>query len=847
MNKSLINKKKKKSNETVKSIIKNQAKIVDNVKDNVKDKDNIKNNVKDKDKDNVKDNKKNIKDDKLLFEKEFQEIRNTKNIHTSSEWYKNEYMKQWEFNKMNNIHKMQINGTDGSVLRMNNITNMKYNFIYNTMDMIIVVMKLYDYNLKKETNYGTLFCELYDTMIPIRRASLYNDTIFGNVAFTFYSASPSFISCDGEYRSKFSRYQSLIKAKEEFIDIWNELEEYMNYIKIRRQLSVYTSYFYPKLEQENRGTEVEYAVKNNMMPLVILITSWFNAIYDEMLNITPININEVYKNIMLSNKETDVEFLKELIKKHGVDKIEKFKAKISHTVVSFKNILGTKEERKSFSYMQCGYKMIPLNFKEVQDPMKLRYKPWREYYISAKCNDLVVNSIAPNFSIILDWFYIKNSRKGLYDNKSQYDRMKNSELAKDILHILYEAQRGTYFAAENLQHMNKTSGQIKQWISNKFKRLSEKIDDPINYSIEQIIMSEVTLAFSSEFVGRTFADTVAIVQQSKVYDQYLGHPFKEIGYDYFAKYIFEICYGLFCVNSLLGVIHGDFHLNNATIGALYYPDKEVMLNKNKKNKVVYVIDSESQYVFPNNCYFSNIIDFSRGIIDPSKHEIFNDESFQTMNKLVVDEEQFHATELETLLNLYIQLFPTKKKQREELVVLFKNHFNAVFRLLTCIDLYMFSSRLSKAIQLMNIPYYKKTLELVNRINQLSEVYITTDMNHLLNDPIMYGNKILENDYPICEIIKKCFSEYNDGKIYKTPSVITDVYIYNNPMKYSISKYSTFPDILKYVKYYDDKKNIIDVPKVADVRKLTRTEYEKQKLYNLEMVSYIAMRHTQKTV
>lgn len=756
-------------------------------------------------------------------------------------WYRDEYKKQWECEKLPRLAATKVEDQYGSVLRMYNISSMKYKFNYNTMDMIVVVMKLYDYSSRKETNYGTLFCELMDDITPMRKLLILNKAIHGNVAFTYYSASPSYISCDGEYRSRFSKFNSLLTAKERHSNIWHEIEEYVQRIRIRRQWSLYTRYFYPKLEQEARNNEVEFAVKNEFVPITILAISWFHTIFDEMLNITKTHINNAYKIIFLKEKETDILFLQALIKKYGNVKIEQFRADISHTSNNFHN--------QSNLYMQCGYKMIPLNIKEVQDPLRIRYKPWREYFISNKLNDLVVNSIAPNFPIILDWFYIKNSRKGLYDNKSQYDRMKHSELAKDILHILYEAQRGTYFAAENIKSMSKNSGQIKKWISGKFKKLSEKIDNPIEYSIEDIIMSEVTLAFASEYVGRTVADSVTLIQKSKVYNSMLGYPFKPIGFDYFAKYMFEICYGLFCANSKFGLMHGDFHLNNATIGALYYPSATIMANKDKKYKVAYVIDDQHQYIFPNNGYFANIIDFSRGIIDPSRFEELKDISLPATYQLVNNEKRFRHGEMNALLNLYTQMFPNKLRQKEELVVLFKNNFDAVFKLLTCIDLYMFSIRLSRILKQADIKINPAVTSLVEKINRLAEGYIATDMNHLINETATYGEKIANGDWPIFTIIKKCFPDYIDGKKFKTMGVITDMYIYKNKMKYSLAKYETFPEIIKTVKYYDpkNKKKIIEITEVKQRRKENRTEYERQKTQNLSMVNYIAKRHSEKLV
>jgi hypothetical protein len=549
------------------------------------------------------------------------------------------------------------------------------------------------------------------------------------------------------------------------------------------------------------------------------------------------HINKEYTEIFLNYKEEDVEFMKVMITKYSSKVLESFKANVSHTTTRFYD---------EYNYMQCGYKMIPLNVKELHDPMKLRYRPWREYFISAKCNDLIINSVSPSFAIILDWFYIKNSTKGLYDNKSQYDRMKNSELAKNILRSLYEAQRGTYFAAEDIININKSGKQIKQWINNKFRKLNDKISKTIDYSIEEIIMSDVTLAFASEFVGRTFADSFKLLNNNKKFNKALGYPLNINGYNMFAKYIFDICYGLLCANKRLGVIHGDLHLNNATIGQLYYLDTASVTNINYTNKTVYVINDDFQYVFPNNGYYASIIDFSRGIINPTFVDKFRDTSLPRTQELITNLSEFRNGEVQNLLNLYIQLFPNKERQRDELVVLFKNNFDAVFKLLTCIDIYMFTIRLIRMLGRKESTINKKAMKLLDNINRLAESYIATDMNHLFNETEIYREKIIDSEYPIQTIIKKCFSEFNDGKEYKSIGVVTDVYILDNPLTYSVDRYQNFPEIIKHVKYTDDEGEEKSVKIVSEKRKANRKEYEKQKTKNLDIVNFIARRNIDNT-
>ncbi len=721
---------------------------------------------------------------------------------------------------------------DGMLKRISNISAIKYITLFDMTHSSIVIFKLSVYDIKKETNYATLFCENIENIIPRMKPMISTDVIHGNTVFLYANTSTSFISCDGEYKMRMTRYHNIYKTKYDFPELWLDLEEYMRKIILVRRWSVYPSYFHSKTEGRHViNTDIEQAVKNELVAQTLLIVSWFHTIYNEMLSLTETHINATFKEIMLANVDIDIEFMHQLIKKYGLDMIETFKVKTSHTVFP---IFGTDKTR----YIPLGFKMIPLNVREVQDPIRLKYKPWREFLISNRCNDLVINQIAPGFSITSDWFYIRNSKKGLFDNKSQYERLKHSELARDILRALYEAQRGTYFATSNMMAVNKSSEHIKQWLSNKFRKLNEKINEPITYSIEEIIMSDITLSFASEYVGRTFADTITIIEKSKAYDTLIGKPFGESGYDYGAKYLFEICYNLLAINSKLGVIHGDFHLNNATIGFIYIPEGE-------NTRVLYQVDKNHIFMFPNNGYFSCIIDFSRGIVDPDNAEKLIDPGMPQSYKLIKDYDKFAINEANTLLNLYLQLFPNKVKQKEELMVLFKNNYNVVFKLLTCIDIYMFTIRLGRYLRQINFHVSKKFLDLIDKINKMAESFIATDMNHLLSDTQKMSDKILTEDWPILQIIKKCFPEYLDGKTYKNTGVVIDYYTLENDIKYSISKYDMFPDVLKYAKYYKTTadKTTVDIPQITDNRRQLRSEYERKKLENLEQVKYLSIKYS----
>jgi hypothetical protein len=88
------------------------------------------------------------------------------------------------------------------------------------------------------------------------------------------------------------------------------------------------------------------------------------------------------------------------------------------------------------------------------------------------------------------------------------------------------------------------------------------------------------------------------------------------------------------------------------------------------------------------------------------------------------------------------------------------------------------------------------------------------MNNLIAEPDKYAKKINSSEYPLLTIIRKCFGEYNDGAIYKNIGVITDMYCYNNEMKYSFDTHDTFPDIFKYAKYYDKNGETIEIKEIT---------------------------------
>jgi len=719
-------------------------------------------------------------------------------IEAYEKWYSDTYIKQLPQIK----HKYDV--TKGGLSRLSTLSVIKYRLLFNMIHGDIVVFKLYDYSKRKEINYSMIFAESVNEVLPDAKKSMAHEVIYGKSILQYYTCNGSFISCDGEYRSGFTRYLEIINAKLLFPEIWNELDAYVTSIMSKRMYTVHAQYFHGNPNRDEND-ELERLIKSEGIPIQQFIISWFIIMYHEYLGIVETHLNAAFREVMLAHSTYDVAFIKALVNKYR-DTIGDFYHKIT--------TYSQETTKKKVRYIPMGIKLLPLNNRELQDNLKIKYRTWKEYFIGNKLNDLIANNIAGGFPISCDWFLIKNTSKGLFDNKSQYARLKDSELARDILAKLHDAKNSTYFSNATLTD----SKLINDFVSNKFKRLHDKISDSINYTVDELCMSSVTIAIPSEYVGRTFADIVS----SSVMQKRLGNPFQPNHYPIFAKYVFEICYSMLACNKHLHILHGDFHLNNATIGELYEPTE--------KTCICYIADET--YVFENNGFSACMIDFSRAIVEPNHYSDLADASIP--HKLVDDWDAFAKSEQSSALHLYLQLYPNKSADKDRLQHIFKSSFEAVFKLLTAADIYMWCIRFSTALQAQKIS--GKCIKLLESIAATAEKFLATEMNNLISDD-KYASDILEGPWPLQSCITKHFSEFVE-----TPSfakfTCVDAFSLDNSLRYNTSLYEKFPSVLRDA-YYTENDKLIPIKSFMDIRKTRRTTYEKKKQLSIEDLRFIS--------
>lgn len=726
------------------------------------------------------------------------------------------------------LNKTDFSKTDSFNRRMIFIPTLYY-FNIDTVNTITSTFKLTKIDINRDETediiFGFGYYNIKSESTTVHQSK--NERMFGNLVPKFIVINGSYESKDGEFRNgiisliTLDIIQSYVLEKYHLNDLLIEIINYCKKTMNDRKYGLYEDFFYPSEDVKIKSNYKDTYENINML-YVYFAFAWFKFFYDLYLDIIPNHLNTNYKDFFTKNskwKNEDLKFFTKLLNKYN-----------NKTFLIFKYILNnyinryiTNENELDdvlLTNRKYGQKIIPLSISEVENPFNIAKKPWREYLISLHLTDFVLNNIAPNFAITNTWMYIKNSKKGLFDNDIQYDKMDRSEIAEQI-HILLK--RAYTYSKDNENNKYKNNKLVKSIVINKFKTLTEKINEPILYINDEILMSNVALNIISEYVGRTFYDVV-FLSKSKYYNDLIGNPFTGNGIN-FSKYMFDLCYALLCLNKRGGVIHGDLHLNNITIRSAKYK------NKPKNSKTFYII-GDNLYCLPDTNYHMCLIDFSRSIISNDFIDQYNDLSLPK-SFIIKKSPYFFNDQIERMIHIYKNY--NSSINHEELKYMFTNNHQFVFKLLTVLDLYGFCK---KSIQLLNSDIIKPDKSCITLLTKLKN-----DCNIYLNDHIvklMNGDDSAKDmEFPLLTIIKNNFDLFLFDKNNKIDFNINDIYNIDNELKYSSNLLEKFhPSMfMRASSHKEELNNCIN----------TRKKYEELKKKNMNMVNYIANRQSSKVL
>lgn len=718
--------------------------------------------------------------------------------------------------------------------RLNSMDKMVALLTFDIVDTICTTYKLRDIDKKDEVIFAFVYYKDDATEVPVGKGHVSGT----NVIIDNISWGCSYLSKDGEYRNNIISMKNLDMLRfTEVAPLLGEIVEYLEYKIVRRNMMILREYFYPTEDKKHIEVQLEYYSYELQKKILAIV--WFDMMYKLDNELVENHINKKFIDIFTRYKDEDLEFYKTLLKKYSSRICDMF-LNYSRNIRS--NLKNTK------SHIRIGQKIIPLSIAEAQNPFNIRYKPWCEYLMSVRLSNLVVNCISPGFPLVNQWFYIKNSRKGLFDNDIQYEKMQRSELAVQITTLL---NRAKLFSHENIT--KKKLIKIKQinttWLSEKFKTLSSKIQDPIDFAKKEIIMSNVALCAVSEYVGYTIMDVLQLCNTSDFLNKEMDEPFSLSGFPHFNKLMFDMCYNLYCMNKIAGIIHGDLHLNNATIYNSYIRSTRD-LTFEPDAQVLYIVgeNENERYLFNQTMYNACIIDFSRGIILPDKIDELHDKSIPNSYNIVNKQKKFHDTQIERLVHLFIQNTSDNYSNKDELFFLFKKNFNGVFKLMTAVDIFGFTHKLLTIFEINDksiITPHKKHIELLKNINTESRYFLTEQMNKLIQG-IITEKDILDGNWPLYTIIKKVFYE-NSAQNQKLKKII-DIYNINIKSKHTLTKIDNFPVFLLEKHGLKNNKIVHVSEQISNsfkILKKNRKNYEKSTSKKFSVINYIAMRHKEK--
>ena len=622
-----------------------------------------------------------------------------------------------------------------SIHRMIKLINIMTTLDINKTKMICTVLKINRQD--KVLNYSYIY------------GNLHNNTI-NNL---YILNSTSLISKDGEYKHRLINYNiiDLIKHNK----IYNYFYNYLSNEYINKEFELSCEVF--NLYDNEILNNYKQKILNSNLLLNIYLLSWLTEIFNIYNKNQEINLNESSNNILFSNKDINI-----------------FTKYFNNNEIEINKLI------KKFTYynpelkLELGQKIIPFNYIQLKDYKNIIHLQWKELLINKITLNLLYNLNSPCFSIFGDWLLITNSNNNLFDNEIIYNKLFYSDKIKNILNYLYLI-KNDLIALDNSEN-------------NIIPKLVKELKKLISISEDNLLMSNVSICYLSEYSGKTVYDYFnKIVDPSKI-NMSIGNLYED--YDIFKKYIFELIYSLYCLN-LKGIIHGDLHLNNITFNIQNN-------SKDSNNYVVYNINEnnhnnlDNAYLFKHYGCYPTIIDFSRSYIFLKliDEDIIEKEKNKIRNKFISSETKRIISELNKIFPNYI------KNNYHKIKFLFKNtNFEILFTYFSAYDTFTFSTNLLiflKKISIQkNININNKNIELLNNISKKSYNYL---------------EQIIIQD------------NYENGKVHKFPNYLL------------IEAF--FKDNLISNKKINKNDNIIDIFSITDIEKYQNVKQIKLELFKL---------------
>ncbi len=600
----------------------------------------------------------------------------------------------------------------------------------------------------------------------------------------FVCAGPTFRSQDGEYRRRLITWAQFIKLFTHYADQFNDIETLAVSKMEAGRLTFQVDFYYPMgcLYEE---ADIYEFINLHRLPIKLYIMCWAYDYY--MIHFKEIenHVNPAYQQIIY--QQEDLPAFEKLLAKVTPERY----TMMMNRIAEYK--YDPSEPDYNIVELEVGQKIFPLSAIEAVKTDDINFNVWREIYVANLTSNLVLNLIAPSFPFINNWFYVQNSHAGLFDNLAMHEKYMHSATATDISNQLKNIDTFNYVKADRDQGP----------VSNKFFRLSKSIHKSIIYADSDIKLTDLAVCATSEYVGRTLRDLPAVIEYSKNYNKYdVAYDMTFTNIDTFTRHMFEFIYAFYCMNSKIGIIHGDLHMNNATIMALYHVFTEEGDSIIKDPHVLYIVN-DMYFMYPHTGLFSMIIDFSRAIIgDYARLE----HEFSTRYADMYFAEQ-RIRVLQTIYSYFPKLV---MKYREHIEALLLTSFPLMFKILSVIDTYVIMNNISAMFSIDDTFVSEKikiapgAQKLLKGIIQHAEQLFVNNIHAVVEGRVTRPEDI---EWPNLIILKDRFASYSikASEVINPANNIVDIFNSNNPVTYDVEDYDTWGPLLSIDKEIELRK------------------------------------------
>lgn len=606
--------------------------------------------------------------------------------------------------------------------------------------------------------------------------------------------SPTFESRDGEYRHRFLWFKQFEEGYEEHSSILSPIEECLLKAIGRDEVAVDLLFFPESEDKATHAAAVSYA-ESSRLGIKALVAA---------LAVDALRARE--RTLQIHSSPSYVKAMGFLYKKCE-PVLKEWSLDTRSALSVFVTGKANNEHRA-----QCGQKLIPLTVREALQVGDINFAPWREVWVSRRATALVVNGVAPMFPIFNNWTYLNGVDRTLFENKPMHARFDRSLQAEGVAKSLRDAREQGESAVETDYRMG---------------QLDAHVYDAIAYAQDYVLLTDLAMCATSEYVGFTLRSLPDIVRRSEsispAYLRMYADPSMQ------ARYFFDLCYGAHMLHTRAGALHGDLHLNNATI---YHLGNQYVRKRSSdgfepryKNPVIaYTVDGKGEtdtYIFPHDGWFACLIDFSRAIIAPgARADIAAEfgEPFAT---------GFYRSQISRALRILHHYIPDYvEKHQERIKGLLLTDPDPLFRVMCAVDFLAigrnYGALLRELAEHSKTDEEKRSLEVAPEGIALAETIEQSALEHLvvhLTDLLSPKRRsAAEIPYAGETVIPAAFAQYRYSAwaakedLPLAQTTLVDLYNGGAPLKYSGSDYARFPPWARF----DELERHLGGIKIADV-------------------------------